>query len=236
MLPKAQMRVVGFRWISSKGAGACEACAALHGQEFYFEPGPGQRDAADAPEPPLHPYCKCRLDDIWALTPSTIFAANEQEQEEQPLRSDDNNNLLSPHKNGTWKDPVLGLYWRKQGKGIAPIYGNNCGDHWTGGQSSGEQETDTFSGGNPIDDLDTACADHDLCYDNLPKSYCDAKLITALIKLLGDPKKWDKPPADVNLEDAKKYNLNALILFCIKLGIDMSVIGAYRQYQSFWAR
>lgn len=133
MLTQAQMRVVGFRWISSRGQGACEACAALHGQEFYFEPGPGQRDAADAPEPPLHPYCKCRLDDIVRYEFNT-----ENENEGTAHETHETTHpSIKPYMEDVTRNPVWRIIVRNRGTMV--LTGHQYGESIAGktGQTAG---------------------------------------------------------------------------------------------------
>lgn len=60
MFQGSQKILKGHKWVTSGGANACERCAALDGQEFYYDPKPGQKSTADMPEPPLHPNCRCK--------------------------------------------------------------------------------------------------------------------------------------------------------------------------------
>lgn len=212
MLPKAQMRVVGFRWTSSRGQGACEACAALHGQEFYFEPGPGQRDAADAPEPPLHPYCKCRLDDIVRYEFNT-----ENENEGTAHETHETTHpSIKPYMEDVTRNPVWRIIVRNNGSDWTPIWGKYCGKNWSNGRDTGVAGTQPSENSASEDSLDAACWSHDLCYDEHEKIYCDKMLIKNLEYLAGDPARWSYPPnTEEEADYAAAYRAFALFAFRI---------------------
>jgi hypothetical protein len=48
--------------------------------------------------------------------------------------------------------------------GLISIYGNWCGPNWTGGRNKEHMLAYPGYFRHPIDDLDTACENHDICY------------------------------------------------------------------------
>jgi len=92
--------------------------------------------------------------------------------------------------------------------GTFAYYGNWCGPNWSGGCTGWGCQTP------PIDELDSACMDHDLCYRKNKCSYewlwpgqaqmsCDIELCRDLQKLLnGSPCALvNQPPSTVNMCD-----------------------------------
>ena len=113
----------------------------MNGREFYFNPGPGQEPTTDMPEPPLHPNCGCKLQEIidvaraagqpedWELDDGASggqAAPPEVEAEDPGIR---------PYMKGrVFRDPLFGGIWRKDGVSKGPIYRKYGGQDWTGGQ------------------------------------------------------------------------------------------------------
>ncbi len=64
MAQKHKKIIKGYKWHSAGGAKACKQCAALHVQEFYHDPKPGQKSVDEMPKPPLHPNCRCTVIEI----------------------------------------------------------------------------------------------------------------------------------------------------------------------------
>ena len=60
MFQGSQKIVVGKRWVTDGGRNACEKCAALDGQEFYYNPKPGQKSTVQMPDPPCTPTAAAR--------------------------------------------------------------------------------------------------------------------------------------------------------------------------------
>jgi len=101
-------RTIGYRWVASRGKKACAQCAALHGKEFYFKPGPGQASVEEMPNGQLHPNCRCTKKPIDEL----ILA----ETSYPPIK---------PYMEGK-VEKIGGLLFRRKSLnslGNAPIYG-----------------------------------------------------------------------------------------------------------------
>lgn len=110
MASKAQVKVVGFRWLSSRPGSACEQCARLHEKEFYYQPQAGQLSLVEMPTPPLHPNCRCHTEPITATTVEL------ESQDGKP----------SFIEGG---DKAGGGYWKNNGRGLfdGPVYQKWCG-------------------------------------------------------------------------------------------------------------
>lgn len=235
MLPKAQMRVVGFRWISSRGQGACEACAALHGREFYFKPGPGQRDAADAPEPPLHPYCKCRTDDI--IEYSLVASPQKEPNGSSRLQAEKTPKAIIGADHGEGGFTIAGLVFGENDRPLVsggPGYGYYGGGYRSKGRNTygmTEEEIAKLPEPKPIDRMDEAFQAHDYGYmqcdqdhhDLWPALKCkihvDEILFGKLENLPGDPHEWGRRKlTDKEIEYAVKYRLFAKWYFSIWVG------------------
>jgi len=198
--------VKGHRWVTSGGHNACEACAAMHGREFYIDPDPGQpRYPDDIPGmPPLHPNCRCRLEPI---TDYSQLVAHSAEYAPPPP------GWHNPHLHDE-KRHYLGGYWKNDGRSITdgPANRNYCGQNWTAGRNPNNMEPheEYTLRAEPDNDLDARCKDHDDCYDRAAASadpeaamkQCDAILIREAERLPEDPRLWDKPPD--NLDDGKQ--------------------------------
>jgi hypothetical protein len=112
-MEEIRTQTVGYRWESSKGKQACPQCAALHGQEFYYHPQPGQTPAEGMPEPPLHPNCRCTRQPILDLVIDKGIL-----QSEHPT--------IKPYVEGKVVRVVgLDLLFRLENISGGPIYGKN---------------------------------------------------------------------------------------------------------------
>lgn len=74
--------------------------------------------------------------------------------------------------------------------GLAKLYGNWCGPHWSGGNQNPPLP--------PIDSLDRSCMKHDICYAE--KGYynkeCDRQLVTDCMSMPKNPLDWCEPASD----------------------------------------
>ena len=130
--------MIGYKWVTFGGSKACKACREMNAREFYFNPGPGQESTTHMPEPPLHPNCGCKLQEIidvcpggqptrglgqgrWKLWRPTVLP-----QEEEPAETGQREN---PE---LFKDRYVGLTLAQGGAFLnGPVHGNFCGEYWT---------------------------------------------------------------------------------------------------------
>lgn len=194
MASKAQVKVVGFRWLSSRPGSACEQCARLHEKEFYYQPQAGQLPMAEMPTPPLHPNCRCHTEPITATTVEL------ESQDGKPSFID-----------GGVK--ALGGYWMNNGRSLldGPVYQKWCGENWAAGRDTRDASAKGPTDPSPADDLDATCAGHDDCYELFDEDYCDRKLVENLRFLADDPRMWRNPPD--NVDDASYYRNSAIVWF-----------------------
>lgn len=201
------VRRIGYRWIASQGKDACPQCAALHGKEFYFAPGPGQASVDEMPKGQLHPNCRCTREPV--------------SEAKIPGLS---NPKPKPYMQGK-VEARGGFLFRLPGlksRGIAPVYGRYGGDFWTGGcDTSHDSQPDPHAYDAPgEDDLDETCKSHDLCYDVHGRDCleCDRKLYEDLNALDPDPRNWTNPPTTQDdIDYAERYRKLAMALFLIKI-------------------
>ncbi len=194
MASGAQVKVVGFRWMSSRPDSACEQCARWHEKEFYFQPQPGQLSTAEMPTPPLHPNCRCHTEPITATTVEL------ESQENKP-------DFI---KGG---EKALGGYWMNNGRSLrdGPVYQRWCGENWGAGRDLRDPSAKDAADPRPADDLDAACSGHDDCYELFNADYCDRNLVETLLSLADDPRMWRNPPD--NVDDAFHYRNAAIVWF-----------------------
>ena len=186
MASKAQVKVVGFRWLSSRPGSACEQCARLHEKEFYYQPQAGQLSMAEMPTPPLHPNCRCHTEPITATTVEL------ESQDDKP----------SFIEGG---DKYLGGYWKNNGRSLrdGPVYQKWCGQYWSAGRDIRDSSAKGPADPSPADDLDAACSGHDDCYELFDEDFCDRKLVENMQALSDDPRMWRNPPD--NIDDAVAF-------------------------------
>lgn len=127
----------------------------------------------------------------------------------------------------TPKDYGLGLRdWGDSGRGFreGPKYGYWCGSNWSAGGNPSTEPSNT-SNREPLDSLDEACQDHDLCtrscrpdseYTDCQRS-CDTDFVSELGKLDGPPKTWPRPPHPALGDTAAHYRFMAEIFFSGKI-------------------
>ncbi|MCF8033317.1 MAG: hypothetical protein K9K66_09355 [Desulfarculaceae bacterium] len=198
MASRAEVKVVGFRWLSSRPNSACEQCARLHNQEFYYQPKAGQRSVNDMPEPPLHPNCRCHTE------PITVTTVELEAQDGKPSFIDGGSK-------------ALGGYWKNNGRGLldGPVYQKWCGQYWSAGRDIRDSSARGAADPSPADDLDAACSGHDDCYELFDEDYCDRQLIENMQALSDDPHMWRNPPE--NAEDAKNFRKWATVWFKLRV-------------------
>ncbi|MBU4278652.1 MAG: hypothetical protein KKC30_18070 [Proteobacteria bacterium] len=198
MASKTQVKVVGFRWLSSRPGSGCEQCARWHEKEFYFQPQAGQLSTAEMPTPPLHPNCRCHTEPITATT------VEFESQDGKPGFIEGG-------------DKAGGGYWKNNGRGLldGPVYQKWCGKYWSAGRDTRDSSAKGAADPSPADDLDAACSGHDDCYELFDADYCDRELINNLQSLSDDPRMWRNPPDSV--EDATDYRRLAIWLFKLRV-------------------
>ena len=210
MASRAKVKVVGFRWLSSRPGSACEQCASLHNQEFYYQPKAGQRPVGDMPDPPLHPNCRCHT------KPITVTTVELESQEGKP----------SYIEGGS---KVLGGYWGNNGRSVIDglIYQKWCGKYWSAGRDTRDPNALGAADPTPADDMDAACAGHDDCYDMFDEDYCDKQLIKNIQDLADDPRMWRNPPD--NVKDARKVRWAITTLFRLKIRMEENRNQGYKE-------
>lgn len=216
------VKILGYRWVSSRPHQACKRCAAMHGLEFYFKPQPGQLSVDQMPEPPLHPNCRCTTMRITKAKVLTNVASEippllaEGRTPEDFHGNEDLFTNLKPYMQAV-ATPDAAFIWRDKTEFLAPIYGKYCGDGWNAGMDVGDKISKPVSDRTPEDSLDAACKAHDKCYDRRNPLPCDSELIDRLRSLDPDPRKWPNPPASKGeLEYAKRYRSLAIFIFELK--------------------
>lgn len=215
MLPEPKVEVIGYRWVSSGGNKACDQCRSLHGKEFFIKPESGQESTSEMPEPPLHPNCRCTVQPITRATVTLPEGAQAQPDD-------------SYIKGGK---KVLGGYWLNNGRSIwdGPIWKKWCGENWGAGRDVRDPNAVGPADPSPDDDMDSACKDHDDCYDSGGAGNCDRKLVRALESLPDDPRDWEKQPSEHEIEDAKHYRKWAIIWFKYQMYRDEIRLEGYRE-------
>ena len=226
--------LVGYRWQSNEGKKACERCAALDGKEFYFSPKPGQRSVADMPRVPLHPNCRCSVENIvdyakvvreqdeWGEGDARQPAEDTPEQEKPLFES---SHGVSPRFNKGAKQ-AFGVNWCNDGRKVwdGPAYGNWGGQNWGGGMNTtgfSMEEMNRLKKKRkllePIDKMDEHYQKHDDCYLGARSSSnraeeeieCDRDLVKRLNSLPDDPNhpKWsiNEKNKHVKNEQEKEY-------------------------------
>lgn len=177
MFANSSKLVIGQRVVSSGGATACEACRALHGQEFYYHPRPGQRPMAELPELPLHPNCRCKLMPIFGydkLLESELAAqSNEEDVSFETYPEDEGGKepsaVLTPmHTHGGYV--LFGVVFGNKGRSLlsGPAYGYYYGQNWMKGRNVTGMSTryimEKLPAPPPVDSLDNAAMNHDYNY------------------------------------------------------------------------
>ena len=202
MPSKPVIEVVGYRWQSSHPHTACDQCARLHGQGFYYHPKGGQNSVSDMPDPPLHPNCRCQVETITR----TRVEADYQEGERSFI-------------NGGFD--ALGGRWGSNGRELSdgPVYEKWCGKHWSGGKDIRDTKARGPKDAFPSDDLDAACQGHDDCYDMFEEDYCDRKLVKDLELLPDDPTMWRYPPDNEKTANAKDFRKWAIRWFKFQINM-----------------
>ena len=190
----------------------------MNGREFYFNPGPGQKPTTDMPHPPLHPNCGCKLEEIIDVARAVSQAEDWGETDgaaggEAKLREGDRAESRPEDNPELFKDPYVGLTWRKGHISNGPVYGNFCGEYWTYGQDTRGKHYTKDEGIKPTSDMDAACKIHDKEYVDGNKYQANRNLVAALRALPEDPRKWDKNPPEYKIEEARKYRKWALWYF-----------------------
>lgn len=216
------IKVTGFTWVCSNPQEACQACASLHGQEFYYHPQPGQKDAAEALEPPLHPHCRCTKEDLFEYQIATEVAQLSSSSPDSENQDQSQHPSIKPYMKDVIRHPILGLLFRPLSilhpDSAVPIWGKHCGPEWMDGHNLYAPESKPVADPTPEDSMDAICRAHDICYDNYPKIYCDSLIIKYLNELDPDPMRWSKPPkTEEEARDAARYRRYAIWLFKKKL-------------------
>ncbi|MCF8034317.1 MAG: hypothetical protein K9K66_10060 [Desulfarculaceae bacterium] len=210
--------VIGYKWVTFGGSKACKACREMNGREFYFNPGPGQESTTHMPEPPLHPNCGCKLQEIIDVA----RAASQPEDWDKDDGSAGGEALPQeeePAETGQREDPELfkdryvGLTWRRGRILNGPVHGNFCGEYWTHGQDTRDKNYTKDNSIKPTNDMDAACRIHDTEYVGDNKDQANRKLVAALQALPEDPNKWENKPPSRKIEEARKYRKWALWYF-----------------------
>ncbi len=196
MASRPVIKVVGYKWLSSRPHSACKKCAGLHNQEFYYHPKGGQNSVADMPDPPLHPNCRCHIQDITR----TSVELSEQEEDQSYVE-------------GGFE--ALGGRWTNNGRGLSdgPVYEKWCGQYWSGGRDTRDPDAIGPRDITPSDELDRACRKHDNCYDMFEEDYCDRRLVRDLESLSDNPNGWRHPPGEKNAEKAEEFRKWAIRWF-----------------------
>lgn len=207
-MPAAQkIKVLGYRWVSNRGANACERCASLHGVEFYFQPKPGQNAVENMPKAPLHPNCRCTYQEIVGFETNSNL-------NQSPETGPTEDHSIRPYMKKVYKDPLFGMIWRVHTIFSGPIYGKYGGENWYEGRDVRDTQARPVSDLTPEDDMDAAFADHDHCYDMMDTHTCDVSLVEALEALNADPTTWLNPPGTRSeIEYAVRYRKHALSFF-----------------------
>ncbi|MEW5912905.1 MAG: hypothetical protein AB1814_10145 [Thermodesulfobacteriota bacterium] len=223
MLQDSLIKVTGFTWVCSNPQEACQACASLHGQEFYYHPQPGQKDAAEAPEPPLHPHCRCTKEDLFEYQLATEVAQLSSSSPDSENQDQSQHPSIKPYMKDVIRHPNWGVLLRKPSEdhlilSRIPIWGKHCGPGWADGRNLYDPGSKPVTDPTPEDSMDAICRAHDICYDNFPEIYCDALIIKNLQELNPDPMKWSKPPKTVaEARDAAIYRNVAILAFTVAL-------------------
>lgn len=213
--------VIGYKWVTSGGSQACNACRQMNGREFYLSPGPGQDSTTDMPEPPLHPNCGCKLQEIIDLKGALEKQGGElPDTQPQPGEAQQETNFSPGEGEEIFQDRFLHLRWRKNCIFNGPIYGNFCGELWNQGRDIRNNSKPDHLNSYPIDDLDAACAGHDDSYDMLDESQSDENLVKHLEGLSDDPRMWRNPPDPDKMDEARTYRKVAIMWFKWKIRRD----------------
>jgi hypothetical protein len=184
MLQGPRRLVIGYRWQSSRGAGACDLCLSLHGQEFYKNPSAGQRPLQEMPDPPLHPNCRCKVMPIHGYAQIIAQAAAQAERragsrdsDKKPEKKDEQVAILS--EDDTYGGFVLlGAVLGNKGRSWSdgPAYGHYGGKNWMKGRNvtgmTIEYIETQLGKVDPVDIMDDAFKKHDDSYINAEKK-CD---------------------------------------------------------------
>ncbi len=203
--------VVGYRWHTNQGNKACQQCAALDGKEFYFAPKPGQRPVDEMPSPPLHPNCRCSVEEI--LDYAKVMeqqdkggSADDPEPADEPVEQKErlfDSHHISPRFHQGAKR-AFGVNWCNDGRKVSdgPNYGNRGGQNWGGGMNTtgmSRKDMDRLEEKGqllgPIDKMDEYFKVHDYCYfdigsdeDRAASQFaCDQQLVDQLKSLPDDP-------------------------------------------------
>ena len=241
--------VVGKRWQSERSRQACEQCRALDGQEFYFAPGPGQRSISEMPQAPLHPNCRCSVEDILDYA-KVMREQNEWGEDDARQPAEDapapaerlfESHNISPRFHQGAKQ-ALGVNWCNDGRKVSdgPNYGNWGGQNWGGGMNitglnKGKMDELGEAGKllEPIDKMDDFFKDHDYCYLNIgpdddrekAEFDCNQQLINGLRSLPDDPNHpgWgDKHKNEKEVDYARR--MRAYATWCFEGRINWYVV------------
>lgn len=208
------VKVIGYRWVSSRPQTACRACASLHGQEFYFKPKDGQRSVAEMPDPPLHPNCRCTRVEMVAVDLAVLEADASSYEGDKFQESVRNNQAIKPYMSRVAYMGWKGFIWRRGAFFRGPIYGRYGGKLWSYGRDMSGGIAPPDIPPDPEDDMDAIFAQHDSCYDMFETIKCDRRLVNALEGLAEDPRMWRNPPTtEDDIAYAKKYREHAIWWF-----------------------
>lgn len=225
-MPEITVSVIGYRWVSSGGANACDRCRALHGQEFFKNPEPGQNPLSDMPEPPLHPNCRCKTMPLVKANIEDL--GHSMDAGAREYRSSQN------IKGGI---KIGGGYWFSNDRlnpADGPIYGNWGGQYWSSGKDTRYTKEEPEHDTSPVDSMDAIFKLHDECYGAKTDKYiCDRRLLAALDELPVDPRMWKRPPEPEGIEDAKDFRSMAKAWF--KFQIHMRLIEREGKNQEYYA-
>ncbi len=214
MLNRSMVKVIGYRWVSSRPSRACPECSSLDGQEFFFHPQDGQRSVADMPAPPLHPNCRCTRVEMVEFTPAALHAEPQVYEGDKESRTDCVEQQIKPYMEGVAYIGFMKLIWRHNALLKGPIYGRYGGKQWSYGRDLSDGEPPPDRPPDPEDDMDAIFAQHDRCYDMFEEVECDRQLVKELEGLADDPRMWRNPPAtEYDIAYARRYRKHAIWLF-----------------------
>lgn len=214
MPPLIAAQQLGYLWLTFGGDKACEDCRSRDGQEYHFDPQPGQQPAQGMRKPPLHPYCGCTCLPLMGVT---VDAA----QEGQGGRRS--------YIHGGFK--AGGGWWRANGRGLfdGPIRTKWCGENWSAGKDTRDPDAVGPEDPTPEDDMDGVCKDHDDCYDVSHKDECDRMIVNKMEALPADPRQWKTPPPEGEIRDANDFK--KLVIWYFKRQINKRQVVSQMDYE-----
>ncbi len=184
----------------------------------------------------VYGYCYC-WDDPNNFVDRDGLKGKSEEKEINEKNFKDNRKTLKNHEsldkalaNGLDEvhQRVSSIKWGGKGRSLkdGPKYGNWGGGRYSGGVDGGKVGTKP-----PVDSSDEAYKEHDQAYEKTKNTPIlgdvnaeqkrkikedDKMLVKKLKKLNDDPRKWDNPPKEKNVEDAKFFRGSAKAFFTAK--------------------